>query len=75
MGNVSSPDLWLHTAAEQLAGCSLQHRVLHWDVLTLIYALSRTAAGILVRQAIFNYSNFPSSAPTLLVPMKLCATP
>lgn len=75
MGNVSSLDLWLHTAAEQLAGCSLQQRELHWDSLTLIYTLSRTAAGILVGQAIFNYSNFLSSAPTPLVPMKLCATP
>lgn len=49
MGNVSSLGLWLNTAAEQLARCSLQQRELHWDVLTLIYTPRiRTAAGILV---------------------------
>lgn len=71
MGNVSSLDLLLNTAAEQLARWSLQQRDLHWDVLTLIYTPRiRTAAGILAEQ-----NRQPSVTPISLQALQHCSFP
>lgn len=77
MGNVSSLDLWLNTAAEQLARCSLQQRAALGCPHTHLHTENQDCSwnSCRVEQAIVNYSNFPSSAPTLLISMKLCATP
>lgn len=77
MGNVSSLNLWLNTAAEQLARCSLQQRAALGCSHTHLHTENQDCSwnSCRVGQAIFNYSNFSSSVPTLLISMKFCVTP